>query len=129
MNSLAQVIERILSNPADKTKVHLVFANEEERDIILKPRLDDLAKKHSNFSVTYVVTRPPAGSSYVPGYVSKDLLKKVMPAAGAKTAVYVCGPPGFMDAVSGGKAKDYTQGEVSGILKDLGFTKDNVFKF
>jgi cytochrome-b5 reductase len=33
-----------------------------------------------------------------------------------------------MSAVSGGKAKDFSQEEVSGILKELGYTKDQVFK-
>lgn len=83
----------------------------------------------SSLQVTYVVTRPPKGSSYPSGYVTKDLLKKHLPAPGPKSAVYVCGPPGFMEAVSGNKAKDYTQGDLTGILKDLGWTKDNVFKF
>lgn len=46
---MLQVVEGILSNPADKTKVSLVFANNEERDILLKDRLDALAKKHPNF--------------------------------------------------------------------------------
>lgn len=44
---MLQVLEHILANPNDRTKVHLVFANEEERDILLKPRLDALAKTHS----------------------------------------------------------------------------------
>jgi cytochrome-b5 reductase len=35
----------------------------------------------------------------------------------------------MMNAVSGPKAKDYTQGELSGILKTLGFSEANVFKF
>lgn len=41
----------------------------------------------------------------------------------------VCGPPGMMASVSGPKAPDYSQGEVSGLLKELGYTKDNVYKF
>jgi cytochrome-b5 reductase len=31
--------------------------------------------------------------------------------------------------VSGDKAEDKSQGELSGLLKDLGFTEKNVFKF
>lgn len=35
-----------------------------------------------------------------------------------------------METVSGGKnPKDYSQGEVTGILKELGFTPASVFKF
>ena len=35
----------------------------------------------------------------------------------------------MMNAISGDKAKDKSQGELSGILRDLGYTKDHVFKF
>lgn len=35
----------------------------------------------------------------------------------------------MMKAVSGDKAKDKSQGELTGILKDLGYTADQVFKF
>lgn len=51
------MIEQIVSNPADKTKVHLVFANEEERDILLKSRLDSIAQKHPNVKARGVVLR------------------------------------------------------------------------
>jgi cytochrome-b5 reductase len=35
----------------------------------------------------------------------------------------------MMNSISGGKAPDWTQGEVSGLLKELGYNKDQVFKF
>jgi cytochrome-b5 reductase len=43
--------------------------------------------------------------------------------------VMVCGPPGMVSALSGPKAKDYTQGEVGGLLKKLGYTAKDVYKF
>lgn len=36
----------ILSNPADKTEVSLIFGNLSEDDILIKDKLDALAKKH-----------------------------------------------------------------------------------
>jgi len=62
-------------------------------------------------------------------FVNEDIIKKHIPAAGDDSLVMVCGPPGMVQAVSGPKAKDYTQGEVDGLLKKLNFQKDNVFKF
>lgn len=35
----------------------------------------------------------------------------------------------MMAHVSGGKAPDYTQGVVSGLLKDMGFDETMVYKF
>jgi cytochrome-b5 reductase len=34
-----------------------------------------------------------------------------------------------MDSVSGNKAKDYSQGELTGFLKSAGYESSQVFKF
>lgn len=39
------------------------------------------------------------------------------------------GPPPMMNAISGDKAKDKSQGELTGILKQLGYAPEQVFKF
>lgn len=44
-------------------------------------------------------------------------------------AVQVCGPPPMMKAISGDKAEDKSQGELSGHLKEMGYTSDMVYKF
>jgi len=43
--------------------------------------------------------------------------------------VFVCGPPPMYKAISGGKKSPSDQGELTGYLKDLGYSKDQVFKF
>ena len=43
--------------------------------------------------------------------------------------VFVCGPPGFMQAVSGEKGVDKTQGWVGGWLKEMGYRAEEVYKF
>jgi cytochrome-b5 reductase len=35
----------------------------------------------------------------------------------------------MMKALSGDKAKDKSQGELTGLLKDMGYTEDMVYKF
>jgi cytochrome-b5 reductase len=37
--------------------------------------------------------------------------------------------PGMMNAVSGDKAQDKTQGELTGLLKAMGYTQEQVYKF
>ena len=49
----------MLKNKEDKTELRLIFANETADDILLKGALDALAAKHSNFRVTYVLSKPP----------------------------------------------------------------------
>ncbi|KAG2433618.1 hypothetical protein HYH02_012547 [Chlamydomonas schloesseri] len=130
---MLQVIDAILANPADKTKISLVYASVSESDIILKDKLDALAAAHpGQLSVHYVVDKANWGGVFwkgSTGRVSKDLLAAQLPAPSKDSLVMVCGPPGMMVAVSGNKAPDYSQGEVSGILKDLGFDSTNVYKF
>ena len=66
-----------------------------------------------------MLDKPPLFWRGGSGFVSAEMLKAKMPAPGPDTAIYVCGPPGFMNAVSGGKAKDFTQGELDGAAHEL----------
>lgn len=55
---------------------------------------------------------------------------KSRPAASiSEGCMQVCGPPPMMKALSGDKAEDKSQGPLKGILKDVGFTESQVFKF
>lgn len=130
---MLQVVEWILRDPSDATKVSLVFANVSEGDILLKGRIDQLAAKHPDrFKVHYVVDKPSWGGVFwkgSTGYVTADLLSKHMPAAAPGNMVFVCGPPGMMKAVSGDKAQDKSQGPLTGALSTLGYSPEQVFKF
>jgi len=126
---MLQVINEILSNPSDNTEVSLLFANIAPEDILLKERLDARAAKHRNFKVHYVLERPPPDWKGSRGYVSADTIKRVMPPPGNDTLIYVCGPPPMMTAISGNKTPDYQQGELTGLLKDTGYTAAQVYKF
>lgn len=99
LTPMLQVIKEIIENPADKTVVHLIFSNSTEQDILLKEVLDDIAKKHSNIHITYLVSKPSSSWKGLKGHVSADLIAK-LPKPSSDTMVLVCGPPGFMETVS-----------------------------
>ena len=124
-----QILSEALSHPEDKTEYTLVFANVTEADILLKDQLDDLAKKHSNFKVHYVLNQAPQGWNGSVGHVNADILKKYMPAPSDDNIVMVCGPPPMMKVLSGPKKSASEQGELSGLLKELNYTEAQVFKF
>ncbi|KAK4257376.1 hypothetical protein QN277_006971 [Acacia crassicarpa] len=126
---MLQVIEAILKNPDDKTQIQLLYANISPDDILLKQKLDFLAASHPNLKVFYTVDNPTKNWRGGVGYISKDMAEKGLPAPGDDALILVCGPPGMMQHVSGEKAQDWTQGEVSGILKELGYTEQMVYKF
>eukprot|EP00243_Klebsormidium_subtile_P004238 TRINITY_DN18069_c0_g1_i1.p1 TRINITY_DN18069_c0_g1~~TRINITY_DN18069_c0_g1_i1.p1 ORF type:complete len:353 (-),score=92.03 TRINITY_DN18069_c0_g1_i1:246-1304(-) len=128
---MLQVIQQILKNPNDKTQVSLIYANNTEDDILLKNQLDQYAKEHPNFKVFYVVGKPKHKASWEGGvgFVSKEQVQKYLPGPSDDSLIMVCGPPGFMKHISGDKKSPKDQGEVEGLLQDLGFKKEQVFKF
>lgn len=126
---MLQVIEAILKNPDDTTKVTLLYANVTPDDILLKQKLEALAASHPNLKVFYTVDKPSSNWRGGAGYVSKDMVVKGLPSPGDDTLILVCGPPGMMQHISGDKSKDRSQGELSGILKELGYTEEMVYKF
>ena len=130
-----QLIRTVFSDPADKTKVNLVYANSTEQDILLKSEFDELERKHPDrFKASYVVTHPTSGDSakHVRGHITKSILAQALPdqARWSTSKVLVCGPPPMVDAVAGAKGGfGWTQGSLGGILAELGCSKELVQKF
>lgn len=127
-----QLCRAIFKNPEDKTKVTLVFGNISEEDILLKKEFEELENTYpQRFRAFYVLDNPPEGWKQGKGYITKELLKTVLPEPkeGDKVKVFVCGPPGLYKAVSGAKKSPKDQGELSGHLAELGYNADQVYKF
>ena len=126
---LQVVRELLLRAESSNMLLTLVFANVTEDDILLRDQLDQLAEQHKNFSVHYVLEKPPAKWQGSTGYVTANIINKYLPSPGSDIVIMVCGPPPMMKAISGDKVSPREQGEVEGLLKDLGYRKDMVFKF
>ena len=61
---MLQVIRAIMKDPDDHTVCHLLFANQTEKDILLRPELEELRNEHSaRFKLWYTVDRAPEGES------------------------------------------------------------------
>ncbi|EPY88527.1 NADH-cytochrome b5 reductase 3-like isoform 2 [Camelus ferus] len=60
---MLQVIRAIMKDPDDHTVCHLLFANQTEKDILLRPELEELRNEHSaRFKLWYTVDRAPEGA-------------------------------------------------------------------
>jgi cytochrome-b5 reductase len=128
---LYQVVNHALEDKTNTTKFTLLFSNVTEKDILLREQLDTLKKRHpNNFEVVYLIDNPEKNWTGPIGFISAEVIKKYIapPSLGEKVKVFVCGPPGQVAAVAGKKA-GMKQGELGGILKDLGYTEDQVYKF
>ncbi|KAH8165511.1 hypothetical protein CIB48_g2729 [Xylaria polymorpha] len=120
-----QLIQGILSNPEDKTSITLVFGVNTDADVLLKSEFEDFERQFPNrFKAIYTVSNPVPGSPYPKGYVTKELLSKVVTTtSGTKdTKVFVCGPPAMEKALVGSRSQP-------GILGELGYTKDQIHRF
>ncbi|GKT41731.1 NADH-cytochrome b5 reductase 2 [Colletotrichum spaethianum] len=126
-----QLARAIFNNPEDKTKVTLVFGNVTEEDILLKKEFAELENTYpQRFRAFYVLDKPPKEWVGNKGFITKDLLKQVLPEPKSENIkVFVCGPPGLMNAVSGNKKSPRDQGELVGALKELGYKPEQVYKF
>lgn len=126
-----QLCRAIFKNPNDNTKVTLVFGNVTEEDILLKHEFEELEKEFpQRFRAFYTLNNPPENWQQGAGHITKELLKVVLPKPDATNVkVFVCGPPGLYKAISGPKKSPADQGDLSGILSELGYTKEQVYKF
>lgn len=119
-----QLARGILTNPADKTKVTLIYAANSEEDILLRSEFDAFQKQFPDrFDAVYAVSNPTEGSKIRKGRVTKELLAEVArsrPSLDGK--VFLCGPPA-MEAVLKGDRK------TKGILEELGYAESQVHTF
>ncbi|OCH87549.1 cytochrome-b5 reductase [Obba rivulosa] len=126
-----QILLHALNDPSNKTRFTLIFANISERDILLREEFDKLRKEHPDtFNVIYTLDKPGPDWKGPTGYVNKEMIAQHIapPSLAEKVKIFVCGPPGQVAALAGKKA-GMKQGELGGILKELGYTEDQVFKF
>jgi cytochrome-b5 reductase len=130
---LYQVVHEVLKNSADHTKITLLYGSKTPDDILLKPELDALAAKYPNqLTVKYFVDSlgdKKEDPTVNVGYITKEVLESNLPKPSDNSHVFICGPPPMYKAISGTKVSATDQGEVSGLLKDLGYDKTHVFKF
>lgn len=130
-----QFVQGVLENSkVDKTRLSLVYSNKSRNDLLLATELSEFQKAYNQFHLYMMLTQStPFRWLGGIGHVNKAVLEATMPKPGEKgTVIFVCGPPTFMKAISGDK--DFSsgspkQGEVSGLLKEMGYKSDQVFKF
>lgn len=121
----------MLAQKDNKTKFKLIFANVEERDILLREEFETMKKKYpENFDCVYTLDKPGKDWKGNSGFVDRNLLEKHLPPAtlAEKVKIFICGPPGQVAAVAG-KKDGMKQGELGGHLKEMGYSPDQVFKF
>eukprot|EP00331_Platyophrya_macrostoma_P033788 CAMPEP_0176437688 /NCGR_PEP_ID=MMETSP0127-20121128/18788_1 /TAXON_ID=938130 /ORGANISM="Platyophrya macrostoma, Strain WH" /LENGTH=259 /DNA_ID=CAMNT_0017821397 /DNA_START=179 /DNA_END=956 /DNA_ORIENTATION=- len=113
---LYQIMKEVRDNPADKTKVYLLFANKSVDDILMKEELEQFMAD-DRFKISFTLDKAPAtGWNGFEGFVNADMLQKSMPAPGKDVLICQCGPP-MMNKL------------VTGLLTTMGYSKNDMYTF
>lgn len=112
-----QVLNAILSNPKDKTRVTLLYGNITVDDIILRAELDKIAmERPDRFEVYYVLNTPPEGWTQGVGFVTPDMIQMKLPVPAEDSLILSCGPTPMCVAIKG-------------YLQTLGYDEAGQFQF
>eukprot|EP00467_Chlorarachnion_reptans_P002830 CAMPEP_0114506276 /NCGR_PEP_ID=MMETSP0109-20121206/11339_1 /TAXON_ID=29199 /ORGANISM="Chlorarachnion reptans, Strain CCCM449" /LENGTH=293 /DNA_ID=CAMNT_0001684849 /DNA_START=137 /DNA_END=1018 /DNA_ORIENTATION=- len=96
---MLQLIQEIVQDPEDNTKIYLLFANKSVDDILVRDYLEKAKKQATKagktFNLWYTVDKAPKDIDwkYSEGFVSKDMIAKHMPSPGENPVMLFCGPP------------------------------------
>ncbi|PVU88854.1 hypothetical protein BB561_005669 [Smittium simulii] len=146
-----QLANRILTSQTPEnlqTCITIVYGSKTSKDVYLKKEIDSLVEKYPNrLKVLYLIENSATADNtnikfssvenfdllnhkndLLVGRPDLPLLKKIMPNPDSSSLVVVSGPDVMMSAISGEKTPDGRQGQISGILGELGYNNQNVFK-
>ncbi|XP_061570246.1 NADH-cytochrome b5 reductase 3-like [Cololabis saira] len=91
---MLQIVTAIMKDPEDQTVCHLLFANQTEKDILLREELEEIQVNHpERFKLWFTVDRAPEGWEYSEGFISEDMVREHLPPPTDDTLVLMCGPP------------------------------------
>ncbi|KYO26353.1 NADH-cytochrome b5 reductase 3 [Alligator mississippiensis] len=115
---MLQLIRAIMKDKDDPTVCNLLFANQTEKDILLRPELEEVRVEYPDrFNLWYTLDRAPENWEYSQGYVNQDMIRDHMPPPQDDVLILMCGPPPMI------------QYACTPNLDKLGYIKDMVFSY
>ena len=123
-----QALHAILGTPEDKTEVTLLASHRTRADALAVEAFDAwAAASKGRLRAITTLTREPASSAWAGrrGRLDARTLKAFLPPPVPDVLIFVCGPPAMYESLCGPRDDP----ELTGILRDLGYSKDQVIKF
>ncbi|KAM6985411.1 NADH-cytochrome b5 reductase 3-like [Aplochiton taeniatus] len=91
---MLQVVTAVMKDPEDQTVCHLLFANQTEKDILVRLELEEIVANHPDrFKLWFTLDRAPQDWEYSQGFISEDLVREHLPPPSDDTLILMCGPP------------------------------------
>jgi predicted ferric reductase len=92
---------RTFADRGERRPLTLVYANRHVEDVIFLEELDAL-RERLDLRVVHVLDEPPADWAGERGFVTAELLRRVLPDDASRLTCYICGPGPMTDAVQDG---------------------------
>jgi cytochrome-b5 reductase len=124
---MVQALHAILGDSASSVEAIMLYGSRVSDDILGKELLDSWGSSE-RLSVTHVLSHEPEESDWsgARGHINKELVMQNFPPPEDKESIiFVCGPPPMYDALCGPRDDK----EVSGLLKEMGYSSEQVYKF
>lgn len=125
---MVQALHAILGDPASSTRATMLYGSRVSNDILGRDLLDKWSEESSRLSVTHILSHEPEDSDWqgARGHIDRDLISKHMPSPDDKDSIiFICGPPPMYEALCGPRDAK----ELTGLLGEMGYSADQVFKF
>ncbi len=110
----------------------LLYGSRTADDILGEDMVNHWASTQSDiFSVTHVLSNEEDGSIFegrkdlVKGFINQELISESFPGPEEDVMIFVCGPPPMYNALCGPR----DQKELTGLLAEMGYNEEQVYKF
>lgn len=129
---MIQALHAILGDPdSNDKKTIMLYGSQSSNHILGTEMLDKWTKEYPDqLIVEHVLSEEPEGSGWtgMTGYIDRDKIEKSFPAASVKedVLILVCGPPPMYSALCGPREE---KDEIKGVLGELGYKPEQVYKF
>jgi cytochrome-b5 reductase len=125
---MIQALHAVLGTPGDDTSITMLYASRTLEDILAKQTLDAWSVDYAHqLRVVHVLSREPSSSDWqgLRGHINRTHIEAYFPPPSSDCKIFVCGTSGFYDTYSGPRQAD----EVTGLLGDMGYSPEQVYKF
>mmetsp|Transcript_42366 Transcript_42366/g.79389 ORF Transcript_42366/g.79389 Transcript_42366/m.79389 type:complete len:288 (-) Transcript_42366:18-881(-) len=125
---MVQALHAILGTKDDTSQVTLFFGNKTQKDILGRDLLDSWTESSAGrLTVIHVLSEAEDDSTWkgAKGFITREIIEQEGPPKSEEVLLMVCGPPAMYDALCGPRDKP----ELTGILADMGYSAEQVFKF
>lgn len=132
---MIQALHAILGGD-DGNEVVVFYGSRTEDDILGRTLIDSWAKEYPDkLKVVHVLSEASAAENNNEwkgrtGYITREVVEEEAgssfgPECGDDVIVFVCGPPPMYNALCGSRGED----EIKGLLAEMGYKKEQVYKF